>query len=360
MDNMIFSEIFKKKSKNFLGVDLGAGGVKVVEFGVKDKRTRLLTYGYTENYFFGEEGVVEYLDHPKISELLAEVCKRARVSSREAITSLPLNKVTNSIVTVSAVTDAELKSVAEVEAAKLIDYPIAEAVVDFRVLKEEEQEVVKGGRAKLKVKKVLLTITRRDIIGKYVDIFKKAGLILKTLETESFALARCLVGKDRAAVGIVDIGAARTSVLLVDSSVPVLSRSIAVGGINLSKILANIMGLDLESAEETKKDVSRLGVFTEEMPQPIKDLLAPVTSEARYLFDIFSKDENRKVEKIILTGGSSFFPKLCDYFTKELGVKTFIGDPWARVVYHEDLKSILQELGPRFAVAIGLAMREIE
>jgi hypothetical protein len=40
-------------------------------------------------------------------------------------------------------------------------------------------------------------------------------------------------------------------------------------------------------------------------------------------------------------------------------IKTFIGDPWARTVYPLDLKPVLQELGPRFAVSIGLAMREI-
>jgi Tfp pilus assembly PilM family ATPase len=50
---------------------------------------------------------------------------------------------------------------------------------------------------------------------------------------------------------------------------------------------------------------------------------------------------------------------LPEYLEKTLSMKTFIGDPWARVVYPLELKPGLQEIGPRFAVAIGLAMRQV-
>jgi len=331
----------------------------VVELGLKEKRPKLLTYGFTDKYFGNEGG--DYLENPKLPGLLANVCNKARVKSREAITSLPSHRVATSVIAVMAPTDAELKLAVEVEAAKLIDYSIAEAVLDWRVLKEEIKEVVASGRAKPKVKKILVTITRKDLIQKYVDIFKKAGFVLKTLETESYALTRSLVGKDQSAIGIIDIGAERTNITVVHCSTPILTRSISVGGFHLSKVIAEIMGLDINEAEETKKDISRLGGWDKDsIPQGVKNLLAPIISEARYSFDLFNKDEKKTIEKIILTGGSAFFPNLCEYFTKELGVKAFVGDPWARVVYHEDLKGVLSEIGPRFSVAIGLAMREIE
>lgn len=370
--------LFKGKAKSFLGVDLGAGGIKVVELGLKDGRAKLLTYGYTDKYFDEKSG--DYLGNPKIPAILADICKKAKTVSREATTALPLHKVVTSVIAVAAVPDAMLRPAVEVEAAKLIDYPVADAVIDFKVLKEEEKTVAPslppdglgvagsprlgfgeaGGRAKLKVKKILVTVTRKDLIKKYLDIFKNAGLILKTLETESFALSRSLVGKDKSSICVIDFGAYRTSVVVVDSSVPVLSRSAGVGGINLTEVISKIMGVDVNAAEEAKKDLSKSGDLGETLPQPVKDLLAPVVSEARYLFNLFGKEENKTIEKIILTGGSSFFPNLADYFTRELGIRTFLGDPWARILYHESLKDILDNLGPRFSVAIGLAMREIE
>ena len=354
-------KIFKKKARSFLGVDLGAGGIKVVELGLKDKKPKLLTYGYTEVYPSFEGGSEDYLENPKISDLLAQVCKKAKVISRDAVASLALNKVTTSIVSISAATEAELKLAVEVEASKLIDYPIKEAVLDFKVLKEETKETIKGVPVKQKTKKVLITVTRQDLIKKYVDIFKKAGLTLKTLETEAFALSRSLVGKDKTSLAIIDIGKQRTNVVIVDSSIPILSRSIGVGGINVSETISRILGLSLKEAEEAKKDISNLpGWDANILPQPIKELFLPIVSEARYLFDLFNKDENKSIEKIILTGGSSFFPGLAAYFSTELGVKAFVGDPFARIIYHEDLKSVLENIGPRLAVAAGLAMREIE
>ena len=65
------------------------------------------------------------------------------------------------------------------------------------------------------------------------------------------------------------------------------------------------------------------------------------------------------MEKIILTGGSSVLIGLTDYLKEILQIKVYVGDPWARVIYPVELKSVLAELGPRFSVPVGLAMREI-
>ncbi|PJB15848.1 pilus assembly protein PilM, partial [Candidatus Falkowbacteria bacterium CG_4_9_14_3_um_filter_38_19] len=65
-------------------------------------------------------------------------------------------------------------------------------------------------------------------------------------------------------------------------------------------------------------------------------------------------------DKVILSGGSALLPNLANYLSKILNLNVIIGDPWARVSYPTDLKPILDEIGPRLAVAIGLAMREVE
>ena len=49
-----------------------------------------------------------------------------------------------------------------------------------------------------------------------------------------------------------------------------------------------------------------------------------------------------------------------EYLTREVDIKAFVGDPWARVIYPEDLKPVLNEVGPKIAVAVGLAIRNIE
>jgi hypothetical protein len=43
-----------------------------------------------------------------------------------------------------------------------------------------------------------------------------------------------------------------------------------------------------------------------------------------------------------------------------LNINVYIGDPWARIITPEELRPLLDEIGPRLSVAVGLAMREIE
>ena len=52
---------------------------------------------------------------------------------------------------------------------------------------------------------------------------------------------------------------------------------------------------------------------------------------------------------------------LPDHFvTSLMNVNAYLGDPWARVIYPLDLRPVLEEIGSRFAVSIGCAMRDIE
>ena len=53
-------------------------------------------------------------------------------------------------------------------------------------------------------------------------------------------------------------------------------------------------------------------------------------------------------------------PNLTEYLEKLFNKPAIIGNPWDRVVYPEDLRPVLDEIGPRLAVAIGLAMRDIK
>jgi len=70
-------------------------------------------------------------------------------------------------------------------------------------------------------------------------------------------------------------------------------------------------------------------------------------------------EQEARVEKVILTGGSSSIFGLSDYLKKELKTRVFVGDPWARVIYPQDLKPVLDEIGPSMGIAVGLAMRDI-
>jgi len=98
----------------------------------------------------------------------------------------------------------------------------------------------------------------------------------------------------------------------------------------------------------------------ESLPAIIKNTINPIINEVKYSLDIYlSQADKNNIEKIVLTGGSAWLPELPKYLSKLLNTRVIIGDPWDRIIYPMDLKPILNELGPRFSIAIGLAMREL-
>jgi len=50
---------------------------------------------------------------------------------------------------------------------------------------------------------------------------------------------------------------------------------------------------------------------------------------------------------------------LTGYLSSVFNINCYVGDPWAKTIYPLDLKPVLTRIGPRFSVAIGLAMKEI-
>jgi Tfp pilus assembly PilM family ATPase len=91
-----------------------------------------------------------------------------------------------------------------------------------------------------------------------------------------------------------------------------------------------------------------------------ESILDPIVKEIEYSFALYLEqgiNQGKRPEKIIITGGASFFPYLNSYLTEKFTMKCYVGDPWGRVVYQEGLKPLLTQIGPRMSVAIGLALR---
>ncbi|MBI2482624.1 type IV pilus assembly protein PilM [Candidatus Uhrbacteria bacterium] len=354
---------FSRKPENYLGVDIGAGGIKVVELRSDKHRARLSTYGFadvvtaTENPASNLSG-----DLGETSAILREIHARAHGEATRAVASLPIAAVFSSIISLPRMGKKELPAAVAWEAKKIVPLPIEDMILDWKLLTPESELTKKDGASTIRV---LLTGAAKSLVGQYLTVFKQAKLELVSLETEAFALIRSLVGDDPSVVLILDIGAARTSMVVVDDGVPVLSRGVDVGGNHITAAIANALGTSADDAEQVKLDLAVAAIgnpAAAALPAILANAVAPVVQEVRYGMNLYLSQESargRVVEKIILAGGSALLPGITEIFAQALDLRVFVGDPWARVIYPVDLRPTLDAIGPRFAVSVGLAMREI-
>ena len=182
---------------------------------------------------------------------------------------------------------------------------------------------------------VLITAAPKTLVEKYLAIFKYAKLNLLSLETESFALARALVGADSATVMIIDLGAVSTDIMIIENGVPVISRSIDVGGQTITTALCEHLGVDEKRAEQFKRDVgmSQGQQETEGMSRMIESTFQSVVNEIHYSLDLYRNRNKGSVEKVILAGGSSFLVGVSDYLERVLSLPVYIGDALQQVSY---------------------------
>jgi len=376
-----------QKNENYLGVDIGAHGIKLVELHKTKGRPQLWTYGILDNDLdihvathrdkdiadLRHERDMRY-ENPKdieakkqpssLKELVLQdarideyagylrmLAKEARVTSHRVTSSLPVSQVFHAILNLPHVEEKNIASIVNAEIAKVVPHDIADMQVVYQPVGDVHDK-------KKQYMTLLVTAAPKALVAFYTAIFQKAGLQLEELETEAFALARSLVGRDSTVSMVVDIGAERSNFFIIDNGLPMTHRSMQIGGNTIDTVIARVMGVDQAIVGQVKRDMSK-GNMT--IPTELfHDIIDPMAKEIQYSFDLYLRqtgNEGKQPEKIILTGGSGLFRPIQDYITSQFPLRVFIGDPWARVIYQDDLKQVLDELGPRMAVSIGLGLR---
>ncbi len=222
----LLSGLFKDKVSSYLGIDLGTGSLKVVELENAAGRPRLVTYGLVEvETDVSREAAPA--SQEKIAAVLKDLLVRAHTRSRAAVAALPNFSVFSSVLSLPDLGNRDLTEAIQWEAKKFVPMPIENVVLDWKIIGKDEP-VASGDQPKplvdKKMTKILLTAAPKHLIERYVNIFKLAGLNLLSLETESFALGRSLVGNDPTPILIADVGSLTTDLTVVEGGVPVLAH----------------------------------------------------------------------------------------------------------------------------------------
>ncbi len=373
----IFNLFAKKES--YVGVDIGGGAIKVVELRNEKGRAVLETYGVIEQAM--DKGTL--IDHPDVlRNLLSTVMRNARVKSKKVMTALPSPLVFTAILNLTGLSEADAKTPEKLaaaiqwEAKKIVPLPLEEMVLDWKLIKMEEKgpqtetlstQEGQGGAVKVKGKQmnvqVLLIGAAKVVVKKYMDVFKSLGYELIDLDVESSALSRALLPSDSSTVMVVDIGATDAYISIVKNHIALFERTVNFGGNAISKGFAENLKIDINQADQFKVDLTYsnnpdrfkwLGIMKDEMKM--------VVNEIRYCINLFAQDSvvGNEVEKIMLTGGVALMPGFAEYLEKQLNTKVLIGDPWVNLVYPDVLKPLVDEIGSRFGIAIGLALWAIK
>ena len=111
-----------------------------------------------------------------------------------------------------------------------------------------------------------------------------------------------------------------------------------------------------------KKKACLSGLTEEE--KDVRAILLPlvdvILAETKKTFKNLRQQDGANVQKIILAGGSALMPGLKEYFLEEMGKEIEIANPFSGIFFPPILGETLKEMGPRYSIAVGLAMKGLE
>ncbi len=367
----IFSGIFGAKSSDIaVGIDIGTSSIKVVQLKKENGRAVLDTYGALAlGQYEGDNGAVGQvtnLDSEILAKALTDVLAETHITSKNVVLGLPSISCIIFILQLPAeIEERDLGTVIPNEAKKFIPVPITDVSLDWYIIPRREDSGTEsrvlsesGGEAKMSV---LVVATLNETLVKYTTLMQKAGLPMDSLEIEVFSHIRSVLTRELFPVMIMDIGASKTKLSIIEHGVVETFRLVNKGSQDMTLAIAHSLELTFEKAETIKKE-NGLVVTPEHphVPDLLKVHLADIFQEANSTILAYEKRYNKNVGKIIFTGGGAMTKGLLEYAKQSFAAELVIADPFSKVDSPVFLGGVLKTTGPEFSVAVGLALKQLQ
>ena len=358
--------LFKKKAKSFMGIDIGSSSVKIVQLKKNKGVVVLETYGELSlgPYANIEAGRATNLSSQEISEALKALLEEANVTTDQCGVSIPLKSSLVFTMEVPYTSETQLAQMIPIEARKYIPVPISEVDLDWKIVPTEahsstfmgEEEVKPAGAGD--TVSILVAAIHKDVVSKQKDIVKGAELNLNFLEIEIFSTIRSVAGQNIATFAVLDMGAGSSKVYLVENGMVRESHTIGRGSQDITLNISRSLGIDVNKAEEKK---IKIGVKGEKDDKGVAEI---VSSTLEYIFIEanktilnYQKESQKNVDRLIITGGGAIVNGMEEFVESKFSMGVEIADPFAKIETPAFLDDLLKQVGPGFAVALGIALR---
>lgn len=367
-----------KKSTSVVGIDIGTSSIKVVQLRKRRGVAVLETYGELSlaQYAGSEIGQATNLPAPKIAEAVTDLMREANVTTQKAGISIPFSSSLISLVSMPALDKDKLASMIPLEARKYIPVPISEVMLDWFIVPSEEKSSVatslnenenkEPANKSLKTIEVLLVAIHNRTLNKYNQIVKATGLDVGFFEIEIFSAIRAVVEQSITPVMVLDMGASSTKLYVVEYGVVKASHVISGGSQDITQTISRSLSISLSKAEEVKQDfgVSQEPLNTDENATSSKEIITRnldrIFRESNKVLLQYQQKHNKNIDKVVLTGGGATMKGLLPLAGNHFDADVSLSNPFAKVESPAFFENVLKEVGPEFAVAVGLALRKLQ
>lgn len=204
------------------------------------------------------------------------------------------------------------------------------------------------------------------IIEDMLSVFDQANIPVRSLEEETFAMARALLPSgDTSTTLIIDVGKTTTKMVIVTARIPRFATTIGIGGHALTLAVQKHFGVTESEARRVKAERGIVPAAGNE------DYLAAMLSTVAAIRDEISrrlsywqeraavKDPYEPVSRAILVGGNASVRGFPEYLEGSLGIPVAAGDVFTNLASRDTwIPTLDYTESLAYTTAIGLALRD--
>jgi type IV pilus assembly protein PilM len=349
------------KAKTFLGIDFGAGTLKIAEFepadggGLKLLRFGVKALGLPGSQDAARDGVLKRA----LTELLAE----GGFVSRQANITAPGYQVFSKFVKLPPVDASKISQIIQYEAQQNVPFPLTESAWDHQIL----------GTAADGAREVLLVAIKAEVVEKLFAVGESVGLKMEVVDASMSALANAFrynYGDIEGCSLLIDIGAKTSNVLLFEKN-KFYVRTVPVGANTITQEYSAESKVPFAEAEKFKiaQGFVSLGGAYEEPDDP---KVAAVSKVARNVLTRLHMQVNQTVQfyrtqqggsapqRVYLCGGGSVMAYSAEFFQEKLNLPVEYFSPFRNIQIDPSVNvEELEKTASFFGEVVGLGLRNI-
>ena len=332
-----------------VGIDIGSSSVKLVELRESSGSFRLENAG--ESLLPGGSIVDKAVSRKDVvSAVVSNLVSDLGVKAKKAVIGVSGKAVAAKAVTVP---EASMRGNMKKLAGDLVRLHLFRDVdkVNYSCVslasREREPEGIR----------LLLAASPKKTVSGYRKSVSSAGLRAEVVDMDAMALSNAYAsarGDVSEKTAIVNVGASVTSVNVSRDGDPFFVRDVPLGGWEITRSLMEKFDITYEEAERIKYSVGGYGKY-DEAAGLVEKFVVRAASEIKTVLD----EAGGGARRLVLCGGSARLPALADSLEEAAGVPVEVFNPFGGIAFSDSSfdPEYLEYLGPKMAVAVGLAAR---
>ncbi|HVM73345.1 MAG TPA: type IV pilus assembly protein PilM [Candidatus Paceibacterota bacterium] len=356
----------------FIGIDIGTSSIKIVQLSLEGATVVLETYGEILLGPYGDRqaGRTAHLDPKRLSDAVLDLFGAVDATSRRCGIAIPVSSALVTFVKIPKRDPDQMRQILPLEAKQYVPIPIDDVVLDWAFISDEIPRenafarVERNEPAQASIQNVMMVAIEKKTTEAYRAAIAGTGIAVEFYELELFGSVRSNMHTATGPALFMDIGASSTKLCITNGQgVPVGVHVVPLGGQAITEKIMQACGWHFDKAEDAKraKSIATSTSYTEEerraVATVIRDMLRQLFSEGSQLIKAAANEYDVDIGRVVLLGGGACLDDIAQSAAAHFDTKVEIADAFAKVRAPIIIEDVLREVGPKFAIAAGVALR---